>query len=165
MKNFFYGLLYVGFLSVAFPSVTQAQTEEEVVYTELVRDSRLDELFHKQLQINKAANNRNALSKYKTSGGKYKGYRLMVLNTNNRELAYQTRGQLASRFPQHKLYMGYQAPYYKLKMGDFLEKDDAEALKKQLAGIIKSGIFVVSDAVTISPEQEEKLLEKISKSN
>jgi hypothetical protein len=165
MKKFIYGLLFIGFLSVVFPWVTYAQTEEEVVYTELVRDSRLDELLQKQLQINKAANNRNALTKYKTSGGKYKGYRLMVLNTNNRELAYQTRGQLASKFPQHKMYMGYQAPYYKLKMGDFLEKDDAEALKKQLAGIIKSGIFVVSDAVTISPEQEEKLLEKISKGN
>ena len=165
MKKFFCRLLCFGFISLALPLICLAQTEDEVVYTELVRDSRLDELFQKQLQINKAAKNRNALSKHKTSGGKYKGYRLMVLNTNNRELAYQTRGQLASRFPQHKLYMGYQAPYYKLKMGDFLEKDDAEALKKQLAGIIKSGIFVVSDAVTISPEQEEKLLEKISKGN
>lgn len=144
---------------------TQAQSEDEILYTELVRDSRLDELTQKQLQLNKATNNRNALSKYKTSGGKYKGYRLMVLNTNNRELAYQTRGQLASRFPQHKLYMGYQAPYYKLKMGDFLEKEEAESLKKQLAGTIKSGLFVVSDAISLTPEQEDKLLEKISKGN
>jgi hypothetical protein len=163
--TYFFLSFFLLSLGMAFTDAAHAQTEEEVVYTELVRDSRLDELTQKQFQINKAANNKNALSKYKTSGGKYKGYRLMVLNTNNRELAYQTRGQLSSRFPQHKLYMGYQAPYYKLKMGDFLEKDEAEALKKQLAGTIKSGIFVVSDAISLTAEQEDKLLEKISKGN
>ncbi|HSK12730.1 MAG TPA: SPOR domain-containing protein, partial [Phnomibacter sp.] len=122
-------------------------------------------LTRKQHQINKVTTDANALAKYKTSGGKYKGYRLMVLNTNNRDLAYQTRGQLASRFPQHTLYLGYQAPYYKLKMGDFLEKNDAEALKKQLSGILKQGIFVIPDAVNLKPEEEEKLLEKLSKGN
>jgi hypothetical protein len=141
-----------------------AQTEGEDL-VELIRDSRIDELTRKQFQINKVASDVSALSRYKTSGGKYKGYRLMVLNTNNRELAYQTRGQLATRFPQHKVYLAYQAPYYKLKMGDFLEKSEAEAVKKQLTGTIKGGIFVVSDAVNLSPEEEEKLLEKISKGN
>ena len=89
----------------------------------------------------------------------------MVLNTNNRELAYQTRGQLATRFPQHSLYLGYQAPYYKLKMGDFLEKSDAEALKKQLSGIIKQGLFIVPDAINLKPEEEERLIEKFTKGN
>ena len=132
---------------------------------ELVRDSRLDELIKKQYLLNKNANNISELSKYKTSNGKYKGYRLMVLNTNSRELAYQTRGQLATRFPQHSLYLGYQAPYYKLKMGDFLEKSDAEALKKQLSGIIKQGIFIVPDAINLKPEEEQRLIEKFSKEN
>lgn len=141
-----------------------SQTEDSI-FTELIRDSRLDELMIKQAQINKAANNKNSLGKYKTSGGQYKGYRVMVLNTNNRDLAYQTRGQLSTKFPQHKLYMGYQAPFYKLKMGDFLERSEAEALKKQLAIIVKNGLFVVSDAISLTPEQEEKLLEKISKEN
>jgi hypothetical protein len=139
-----------------------AQTDETAL-VELIRDSRLDELTKKQYAINKSKNNVSELSKYKTSGGKYKGYRLMVLNTNSRDIAYQTRGELATRFPQHTLYLGYQAPYYKLKMGDFLEKSDAEVLKKQLAGIIKQGVFIVSDAITLKPEEEEKLIEKISK--
>ncbi len=140
-----------------------AQTDTSLV--ELIRDSRLDELTKKQYALNKSTNSISELSKYKTSGGKYKGYRLMVLNTNSRDLAYQTRGQLATSFPQHSLYLGYQAPYYKLKMGDFLEKSDAEALKKQLSGIIKQGVFIVSDAINLKPEEEEKLIEKISKGN
>ncbi len=139
-----------------------AQTDEQRL-VELIRDSRLDELTKTQYALNKTTNNKSELSKYKTSGGKYKGYRLMVLNTNSRDLAYQTRGQLATHFPEHSLYLGYQAPYYKLKMGDFLEKADAESLKKQLAGIIKQGVFIVPDAITLKPEEEEKLIQKISK--
>ena len=145
-----------------WPGTTFAQNEEAPL-VELIRDSRLDELTKRQYELNKNANYISELSKYKTSGGKYKGYRLMVLNTNNRDLAYQTRGQLATLFPQHALYLGYQAHYYKLKMGDFLEKVDAENLKRQLAGVIKQGIFIVSDAITLKPEEEERLIEKLSK--
>ncbi len=139
----------------------QAQgTETETATVVIVRDLRLDELANKQYQINKATGE-GGISKYKTSGGKFKGYRLMVINTNNRDLAYQTRGQLSSRFPQHKVYLAYQAPYYKLKMGDFLEKSDAEDLKKQLASIVKQGVFVVPDVINIRPEEEQKLIDKL----
>jgi hypothetical protein len=146
--------------SFAGKAYAQSDTGQAVV---MIYDTRLDELTKKQYQINKSTNDLSALSKYKTSGGKYKGYRVMVLNTNDREKAYQTRGQLATLFPQHTLYLGYQAPYYKLKMGDFLEKSDAEALKKQLSGIIKQGVFIVPEAINLKPEDEEKLIEKISK--
>lgn len=136
---------------------------EESETVDLVRDLRLDELAALQYSINKATGDGGALSKYKTSGGKFKGYRLMVLNTNNRDLAYQTRGQLSSAFPQYRLYLAYQAPYYKLKMGDFVEKSDAENLKKQIAGYVKQGIFIVPDIISIRPEEEAKLIEKALK--
>ncbi len=141
-----------------------AQTEDiQQTTVELVRDYRVDELTARQYVLNKKRQDASSLSKYKTSGGKYKGFRLMVLNTNNRELAYQTRGQLATRYPQHTLYLAYQAPYYKLKMGDFLEKKEAEDLKKQLTSFMKQGVFVVSDVINVKPEEEEKLIEKLSK--
>jgi len=153
-----------GFFFTLFSGKTIAQVDTgQLVF--LSYDYRLDELTKKQYLINKSTNDVSALSKYKTSGGKYKGYRVMVLNTNDREKAYQTRGQLATLFPQYTAYLGYQAPYYKLKMGDFLEKSDAEAFKKQLSGIIKQGVFIVPDAINLKPEEEEKLIEKISKGN
>lgn len=145
--------------------LSRANAQADTNLVEVIRDNRLDELTKKQYAINKSTNSSSELSKYKTSGGRYKGYRLMVLNTNSRDLAYQTRGQLATSFPQHSLYLGYQAPYYKLKMGDFLEKSDAEALKKQLSGIVKQGVFIVSDAINLKPEEEQQLIEKISKGN
>jgi hypothetical protein len=162
-KQVFYlsGILF--FLFIGKVASTQELPASLVV--EIIKDSRLDELTRKQYQINKTNSDLGALSKYKTSGGKYKGYRLMVLNTNNREIAYQTRGQLTTFFPQHSVYLAYQAPYYKLKMGDFLDKSEAESAKKQVSGIIKQGVFVVSDVINLKPEDEEKLIEKISKGN
>lgn len=152
LKFAFYAFLML----FSFSGFSQDETEQ----VEVIRDLRLDELAKKQQQINKATGDGGLLSKYKTSSGKYKGYRLMIMNTNDRDLAYQTRGQLASRFPQHKLYMAYQAPYYKLKMGDFLEKSDAEDLKRSLSGMVKSGIFIISDVINLRPEEEQRLIEK-----
>ncbi len=162
MKTFSYIPVICLLFAILFAGKLFAQSDS-VRTVVMVYDSRLDELTKKQYQLNKNTNDLSALSKYKTSGGKYKGYRVMVLNTNDRGKAYQTRGQLATLFPQHSLYLGYQAPYYKLKMGDFLEKSDAEALKKQLSGFIKQGIFIVPEAINLKPEEEEKLIEKISK--
>jgi len=154
-------IFLIGLLIQSNFSKAQAEQTEIV---EVIRDLRLDELAKKQYQINKLTGEGGILSKFKTSNGKFKGYRIMVLNTNNREIAYQTRGKLANRFPQHRIYLAYQAPYFKLKMGDFLERSEAEDFKKQLIGILKSGIFVVPDVVNIRPEEEVKLIEKALKS-
>ncbi len=122
-------------------------------YVQVFRDYRLDLLAKKQWEINK-------LSTYKSSSGKFKGYRIQVLNTNNRELAYQTRGKLLRSFPDVNVYMAYQAPNYKLRVGDFVKKEDAEKLKKQVEIILGSTTYIVPDLVTLSPEEQEKLLKE-----
>ena len=118
----------------------------------LIRDPRVDLLVKKQAQINK-------VSTHKSSTGQYKGYRLMVLNTNNRDEAYQTKSELLRRFPEQNVYMAYQAPYYKIKMGDFIKRADADQFKKQITGL-KQSVFVVQDIIKIKPEDEARLLKE-----
>ncbi|MES2776105.1 MAG: SPOR domain-containing protein [Bacteroidota bacterium] len=118
------------------------------------RDSRIEVLLKKQGDINKVAG-------FKTSNGQYKGYRIMVLNTTDRELAYKTKGQLLSRFPDHSVYMSYQAPFFKLKAGDFIKKEDAEDLRKRLSSMMPKGVFVVPEIINVKPEDEKKYLEEI----
>ncbi len=115
------------------------------------KDSRIDILLKKQANINKTAI-------YKTNGGQYKGYRVMVLSTNDKELAYRTKGTLLGNYPDSRVYMSYQAPFYKLKMGDFLKRSDAEDLRKEVARMFPRGVFVVSDVIQLKPEEEKKLL-------
>ena len=132
---------------LAVASFTLAQTTGVVLH----KDSRIDVLLKKQSDINKVA-------VVKTSSGKYKGYRVMAMNTNDRELAYKTKAQLLSRFPQYSVYMSYQTPFFKLKIGDFTKRDDAEDLRRQLSTMIKQGIYIVPDVVILKPEDVERLM-------
>lgn len=131
-------------------SVLAAQPPVGVI---LHKDSRIDVLLKKQADINKVA-------VHKSSTGKYKGFRVMALNTNDRELAYKTKGQLLSRFPDYRVYMSYQTPFFKLKIGDFIKRDDAEDLRKHLSMMIKQGVYIVPDIVVLSPEDEERLMKE-----
>lgn len=127
-----------------------AQKDSMIIH----KDSRIDLLLKKQSDINK-------LAAFKTSNGKIKGFRIMVLNTNNRDLAYKTKAQLLSLFPEYASYMSYQAPFFKLKIGDFLKKEDAEDLRKQLGTLFPKGVFVIPDIIVIRPQDEKRLLEDI----
>ncbi|MEX1201639.1 MAG: hypothetical protein WEA59_00230 [Ferruginibacter sp.] len=112
------------------------------------KDSRIDVLGEKM-----SAYNTN-LSKNIRSG---KGFRLMLLTSNDRNLVMQTRSKLLQQFPEHKIYMIYQSPFIKLKMGNFLEKADAEKLKKQLLSqkIITGNIYILEEVVEIKPGTSE----------
>jgi hypothetical protein len=102
----------------------------------------------------------NKVSIYKNSRGEYKGYRIMVLNTNNRDLAYKTKADLLRYFPDLSVYLGYQSPYYKIRMGDFLKRQEADAFKKDLARVYDQPIYVVQDIINVTPEEEAKLFEE-----
>ena len=97
-------------ISLANLGTAAAQTDTNTV--EVVKDARIDLLVKKQAQINRVA-------VFKNSRGEYKGYRIMIMNTNDRELAYKTRADILRYYPEHNVYMVYQSPYYKIKMGDF----------------------------------------------
>ena len=118
--------LLVGFL-FSLNSFSQDTTLNKPVDTNSVivhKDSRIDLLVKKQIQINEET------SREARRVGK--GYRLLVLNTNNREEAAAAKTKLYTYFPELKSYLLYQAPYFKLKVGNFKEKKEAEDYQKRL---------------------------------
>ena len=86
------------------------------------------------------------------------GYRLMVLNTSDRTLAMQVRSQLLQQYPDQKVYMSFQSPYIKLKFGNFVERPDAEKIRKQLADqkLVPGNIYIVPETIEIKPEKPAK---------
>lgn len=114
----------------------------------LQKDSRIDVLGEKLGDYNVS------LAKSIRSG---KGFRLMLLSTNDRNLAMQTRSKLMQQYPEHKIYMIYQTPFIKLKMGNFTDKTEAEKLKKQLLSqrIVTGNIYILPETVEIKPEVTE----------
>jgi hypothetical protein len=45
-----------------------------------------------------------------------------------------------------------------MKFGDFVEKADAEKVKKQIerGGIVKGGVYIVPDTVEVKPDKDAK---------
>lgn len=115
----------------------------------VIKDSRIDVLGKKQYEVNNAAG---------TSYGPKaaKGYRLMVLSSNDRDYAMKVRAQLLQRFPEQKVYMAFQAPYIKLKFGNFVEKGDADKYKLMIkkAGIVSTNVYLVPEIVEVKPDKE-----------
>jgi septal ring-binding cell division protein DamX len=104
------------------------------------KDPRLNILIQKQAIINKRAQSQ-------LSTGLYKGYRLQLLSSNDRNQAFKLKYALMNKFPEHKSYVVYQAPYFKVRIGNFMKKEEAEKARKQLAKNFSSGIYIVEDAV------------------
>lgn len=130
-------------------SICQSKSELTKIDSIIViKDARLDILSQKQTIINKR-------SKLMTSNGLYRGYRLQFLNTNNREVAFKMKYDLMQTYPDQKAYITFQAPYFKVRFGNFLKKSEAEQMKKQIQKTYKGGVFVVDDTIEYTPKDDE----------
>ena len=70
----------------------------------------------------------------------------------------KVRAYLLQNFPEEKVIMSYQAPFIKMKFGDFVDKEEAEKMKKQITkdGVVKGGIYVVPDTIEVKPDKDAK---------
>ena len=123
---------------------TTAPTGKMTVF----KDSRLDILAKKEAEFNEAI----ALGPKSA-----KGYRLMVLSTNDRAKAMNLRARLLQRFPEQKVYMSFQPPYIKLKFGNFLEKEEADQYKKDIISnkLVSTNIYLVPEIIEVKPDKNK----------
>ncbi len=137
---------------VVLASVSKAQTVIDTVGTNVfvIKDSRLDLLVKKKAEINK----KSADAKKPT-----KGFRIQVLNTTDRTQALAIKSKLLSLYPDQKTYLMYTAPYFKIRIGNFVERGEADELKKELARMFPTGVFVIPSEIEYKapPEKEEDI--------
>lgn len=108
------------------------------------KDYRLDVLSQKDSDINTAI--------LKTKARTMKGYRLMVLNTNDKDFAFKTRTELLQKFPEQKLYMWYANPYIRLKFGNFKSKEEAESYRKEISRMLNgANIYLLQEKIEVNP--------------
>lgn len=86
-----------------------------------------------------------------------KGFRLQIMNTTNRTEVLDAKSKILSLYPEHKLYLTYQAPYFKLKMGNFKERNEAEEFQKQISHLFPKGIYIIPSNIEVKPEKEENV--------
>jgi hypothetical protein len=115
------------------------------------KDPRLDVLTSKQAAINK----RNSMM---TSNGQYKGFRIQVISTRDRARAFQLKAELLSKYPEEKTYTLFQSPFFRVRIGNFLKKEDADEFRKLLSKTYPDGVYVVPDIIEYTPTEEDELL-------
>lgn len=115
----------------------------------IVKDPRLDMLLKKQAELNKEVDKLNN----KTGPG----YRIMVINTNDRIKALEVKSRMMSDFPEEKSYLVYQSPYFKIMIGNFRTRQEAEPFQKKILEIYPTGVIIVPATVEYKPEKEEEL--------
>ena len=112
------------------------------------KDPRIDLLVKKQIQINEET------SREARRIGK--GYRLLVINTNNRDEAVSAKTKVYTFFPELKSYLIYQSPYFKLKVGNFRERKDAEEYRERLQKYFPRGVFIMNDTIELKLDKDKE---------
>lgn len=108
------------------------------------KDPRIDALIKKKAAINKATTNVARTGR---------GFRILVINTNNREEAIAAKTKVYTHFPELKAYLQYQSPYFKLRAGNFKTRDEAERYRKAMTSMFPRGVFIVNDVIEIRPDK------------
>ncbi len=133
--------------SIATNSFAQKDTTgKEPVDTNSVivhKDPRLDLLVKKQATINEVTSRDGRRTD--------KGFRLMIISTNNRDEAMAAKTKVYTFFPDLKAYMWYQSPYFRVKAGNFKDRKDAEAYQKRLNTYFPKGVFIMKDIIEVKP--------------
>jgi inorganic pyrophosphatase len=76
------------------------------------------------------------------------GYRVQIYNGPSREIAMAAKSTFDKRYPTIRSYLAYNTPRYKIKVGNFETKKEAEKFLKQIISIVPAA-SVVPDIVTV----------------
>jgi hypothetical protein len=107
------------------------------------KDSRIDILVRKQATINEISS--------RNSKRTDKGYRLMIISTNNRDEALAAKTKVYTFFPELKAYLWYQSPYFRVKAGNFKDRKDAEDYQRRMNNYFPKGVFIMKDIIEVKP--------------
>lgn len=150
MNKFVYSLFFL--IMMAFSAVAQIDTEDSMASVKNIihKDARIDVLGKKMAEYNEGL----ALKVQMVNG-----YRLMLINTTDREAAMRLRTTLLQQYPEHKLYMTFLAPYIKLRMGNFTDKAEAERIRNELQAlnIVSGNIYLLNEKIELKPVDKNGL--------
>ena len=103
----------------------------------ITKDQRYDELVAKQKRQNAATQT-------------MPGYRIQIYFGAVRQKASEVKLEFASRFPGVPAYLTYQQPNFKVRVGDYRSRFEAQKFLKEIDGQFPS-TFIVPEDVKLPP--------------
>src|SRR5690349_18681858 len=99
--------------------VTQANEDSSIIIT---KDARVDDLIKKQKESN--------LQKQTIPG-----YRIQIYFGSNRQKASELKQDITQKHPELNSYLSYQQPNFKVRVGDFRTRLEAQKFLKNIQGL------------------------------
>ena len=119
------------FIFLAFAAVAKAQKGNVVI----VENPQVSTLVEKH--------------KYLNDKQKIVGWRVQIFfdsGNNSKSRAFTKKGEFMTKYPDMPVYLMFQSPYYKVRVGDFRSRIDAEGFKQKIVGEFTDA-FVVKDEI------------------
>ena len=133
-----YKFLFIVLLFVAQRCLAQQADTSGITVT---KDPRVDSLVRRQIAVNEETT--------RQSRRNVPGFRIQVMNTPDRQKVYDAKVKIYQEFPDWKPYLLYQAPNYKLRVGDFKTEDEAQAALQELSKLFPQGMYVIRDIIEL----------------
>lgn len=124
-----------------------AQTDSTAITVH--KDPRIDNLIRKQVEINELTT--------RDARRFVPGFRILVMSTNDRTKANNAKTKIYQEFKELKAYLMWQAPFLKLKVGDFKTREDAEAYLAEIQQFFPTGVYIIRDTIEVNPDKSAKL--------
>lgn len=138
MKTFGSYCLLIMLLLIRVNTVSAQNHEIAGRQTEIIQDSRVDLLVQKHVQINQA---------FKTIDG----FRIQVFSdsgTNSKNKAQSVQNEFQTRFQDLAVYLTFKTPNYRVRIGDFRTKLDAQRFLIELTADYPNA-FIIADQINL----------------
>ena len=123
------------FLSFFLMQLTIAQENGKVI---VIKDPQIDSLISKRLQLSRSANSNNSVS---TSG-----FRVQIFSGMERVDAYSEQTKFKSLYPGVTSYISYTQPNYRVRVGDFRTRLEAQKFMNDLQKQYTS-VFIFAERI------------------
>lgn len=127
----------IGFIFIVCTQQLVAQEKGNVT---IIKDPLIDSLISRRLELSRSGVAEDAVT---TSG-----FRVQILSSLDRQATYSELGKFKSRYPKINTYISYTQPYYRLRVGDFRTRLEAEKFMDELRKYYTS-LFIFSEMITL----------------
>jgi hypothetical protein len=134
-------ILLLTVLQLAYVVAPAQKPKKDSSGVTLVQDKRINELVNRHVASNKAER------------GLMPGFRVQIFFGASKKSALKEKAGFVEKLPDYEGYVIYDAPYFKVRVGDFRTHLQAQKLHKELYEEYP-GAFIVKDMIPI-PDWED----------
>ncbi|MDO8992073.1 SPOR domain-containing protein [Daejeonella sp.] len=127
----------IGFILIMCVHQLAAQEKGKVLVT---KDPQIDSLIARRLELNRAGLTGNNVT--------LSGFRVQIFSGLDRQVAYSEQAKFKARYTGINTYISYTQPNYKLRVGDFRTRLEAEKLMNELKKYYTS-MFIFSEMIIL----------------